>query len=255
MDVVDLREFYASRLGAVARRLVSHRIRTRWNDVEGATVMGLGYAPPYLDGWRDEAERVFAFMPARQGVVQWPADAPGLTALVDETDLPLANGSVDFALVVHGLEVTEYLPDMLREIWRVIAPQGRLLLIVPNRRGMWARFDSTPFGQGRPYSRAQLTDMLRDAQFSPSGWSQALFVPPFDRGFFMRSATAWERVGLWVSPGFSGVLMVEAVKQVYALTGAKRKRKLVPKLKPQISPVPAMQRTQRAVMPAKAGIP
>ncbi len=245
MDVVDLREFYASRLGLVARRLVAHRIRARWNEVKDATVLGLGFAPPYLDAWREEADRVIAFMPARQGVIHWPQDGSGLTALVDETDLPLRNGSVDLALIIHGLELSESLPDMLREVWRVLAPQGRLLLIVPNRRGMWARFDSTPFGHGRPFSRQQLTQMLRDAQFSPSGWSNTLFVPPFDRGFLVRSAAAWERVGLWISPAFSGLLMVEAVKQVYAMTGAKRARKLVPKLKPQIAPVPAMRRDKR----------
>lgn len=245
MDVVDLREFYASRLGHVARRLVAHRIRTRWNEMRDAKVMGLGYAPPYLDAWREQAERIIAFMPARQGVTHWPQGSPGLTALVDETDLPLANGSVDFALVVHGLELSDNLPEMLREVWRVLAPQGRLLLIVPNRRGMWARFDATPFGHGQPFSRQQLTRMLRDAQFSPSGWAHALFVPPFDRGFLVRSAPAWERVGLWVSPGFSGVLMVEAVKQVYATTRVKRARRLVPKLEPQISPVPAMRRERR----------
>jgi len=242
MDVVDLREFYASRLGQVARRLVSHRIRSRWNNVREATVLGLGFAPPYLDAWREEAERIIAFMPARQGVVHWPADSPNLAALVDETDLPLRNGGVDFALIIHGLELSDNLMDMLREVWRVLAPQGRLLLIVPNRRGMWARFDATPFGHGRPFSRPQLTQILRDAQFSPSGWSHALFMPPFDRGFLVRSAPAWERVGLRTSPGFSGVLMVEAIKQVYALSGTKRARRLVPKLKPQISPVPAMRR-------------
>ena len=34
----------------------------------------------------------------------------------------------------------------------------------------------------------------------------ALFVPPFQRGFLVRSAAAWERLGLWLSPGFSGVI-------------------------------------------------
>lgn len=242
MDVVDLREFYAGRLGHAARRLVAHRLRSRFKGVRGATVLGLGYALPYLDAWRDEAERIIALMPGRQGVVHWPSEGPVMTALVDDGDLPLGNGSVDVALVVHELEVCDHPPGMLRELWRVLAPEGRALFIVPNRRGMWARFDSTPFGHGRPFSRQQLTAMLRDQQFSPTGWASALFVPPFDRGFLVRSAPAWERIGLWLSPGFSGILMVEAVKQVYAVSTAARRRKLVPKLSPQISPVPALRR-------------
>jgi SAM-dependent methyltransferase len=178
-------------------------------------------------------------MPARQGVARWPHDGPGLAALVDDTDLPLADASIDLALVAHGLELTE--PHaMLRELWRVMAPQGRVIFIVPNRRGMWARFDSTPFGHGRPYSRQQLNRMLTDQLFSPVQWGNALFVPPFDWTFLVRSAPAWERVGLRLSPAFAGVLMVEAIKEVYAMSGAKRQRKLA-KLRPNIA-VPSLRR-------------
>lgn len=239
MDVVDLEEFYTGRLGMMARRLIAHRMGARLRGLDGAFILGLGYATPYLDAWRDTAERVLCFMPARQGVVHWPAGGPGAAALVDEADLPLPDGAVDFALVVHELELTENLHESLRELWRVLGPAGRVLFVVPNRRGMWARFDETPFGHGRPFSRQQLTQILREAMFTPSGWAHALFVPPIDRGFFMRSATAWERLGLRVSPVFSGVLMVEAVKQVYATNRPVRDRRLVPRFKPAPHPAPA----------------
>ncbi|QPC43915.1 methyltransferase domain-containing protein [Kaustia mangrovi] len=240
MDVVDLKEFYAGRLGATARRLIAHRIRARVRGLDGAVILGLGYAAPYLDAWREDAERILCFMPARQGVVHWPPGVAGKTALVDEAELPLPDGTVDFALVIHGLELTDYLHETLRELWRVLSPSGRVLFVVPNRRGMWARFDTTPFGHGRPFSRQQLTEILRDAMFTPSGWAHTLFVPPVKRGFFIRSATAFERVGLWASPAFSGVIMVEAVKQVYATSRPVRaRRRLVPKLKPAVPPAPA----------------
>ncbi len=241
MDVIDLKEFYASPLGQVARRLIAHRIMTRWKGLTGATVLGLGYALPYLEHWRARSDRLFAFMPARQGVMHWPAGGPSATALVDETELPLDDASVDLVLVAHGLELTDYLPDMLGELWRVLSPQGRVLFVVPNRRGMWARFDHTPFGHGRPFSRQQLTRILKDAQFSPSGWAHSLFMPPVNQRIVHRSATAMERAGLWVSPGFSGVIMVEVTKQVYAISQARRARQLVPDLKPQILPAPAFE--------------
>ena len=155
--------------------------------------------------------------------------------------MPLADGSVDLALVIHGLELTDHLPDMLRELWRVLSPQGRVLFVVPNRRGMWARFDTTPFGHGRPFSRQQLTQILRDAQFTPSSWAHALFAPPLNRAFVRRSAPALERAGLWVSPAFSGVIIVEAVKQVYAVSKSRRSRAVVTNLKPGVLPAPAMQ--------------
>lgn len=244
MDAIDLRGFYASPLGAVARRLIAHRIRSHWHSLGGRSIAGIGYVTPFLDGWRDEAAMVAGLMPARQGVVHWPVGGPCVTTLVDEAELPLPDASIDRVLVVHGLETSESLPEFLREVWRVLTSDGSVLLVVPNRRGMWARFDRTPFGHGRPFSRGQLTQYLRNAMLSPSGWSQALFVPPFDRGFLRRSATAWGRLGLWLWPAFSGVIIVEATKQVYAVSPGRRVRRWAGALQPALRPAGATPQQQ-----------
>ena len=150
IDVVDLRNFYAQRLGAVARHFVGRGIRQRWSDTRGLRVLGIGYATPYLGLFREEAERCLAFMPAAQGVVKWPTMRPALSSLVEELDLPLPDAAVDRVLLVHALEMSHDPTALLREIWRVLAPSGQLLAVVPNRRGLWARMDTTPFGHGRP---------------------------------------------------------------------------------------------------------
>jgi hypothetical protein len=119
----------------------------------------------------------------------------------------------------------------------VLASGGRLLTVVPNRRGVWARTDTTPFGHGRPYSRSQINQLLRETWFTPTGWSEALYVPPVDRGWFLRSAPAWERAGASVSAPLAGVHLVVATKQVYRAIPARRlKRKLVPALEPALAP-------------------
>src|SRR5258707_1383423 len=64
IDVVDLRSFYAQRLGVVARRFVGRGIRKRFADTRGMSVLGVGYPTPYLGLFREEAERCLAFMPA-----------------------------------------------------------------------------------------------------------------------------------------------------------------------------------------------
>ncbi len=239
MDVVDLRNFYSQHLGVVARRLVGDGIRVRWNDTRGLRVLGLGYPTPYLGLFRDEAERCLAMMPATQGVIRWPSARAGLAALVEEDELPLTDAAVDRMLLVHALEMSADPTELLREAWRVLAAGGRLLAVVPNRRGLWARMDTTPFGQGRPYSRSQITQLLRDAWFTPTGWDEALYVPPISRKWFLRSAAAWERTGATLSAPFAGVHIVEATKQVYRAIPARReKRKLVPALQPVLAPSP-----------------
>jgi SAM-dependent methyltransferase len=237
LDVVDLRNFYAQQLGTVARRFVSRGIRMRWPDTRAQRVAGIGYATPYLGLFREEAERCLAFMPAAQGVVKWPSARPTLTALVEELDLPLPDAAVDRVLLVHALEMSQDAEAMLREVWRVLAAGGRLLAVIPNRRGVWARTDTTPFGHGRPYSRSQITALLRETWFTPTGWSEALYVPPITRRWFLQSAAAWERTGATLSAPFAGVHIVEATKQVYRAIPARReKRRLVPALEPVLAP-------------------
>jgi SAM-dependent methyltransferase len=239
MDVVDLRNFYAQRLGTVARRFIGRGIRARWEDTTSLRVLGIGYATPYLGLFREEAERCLALMPAPQGVVRWPSSKPALAALVEEDDLPLTDAAVDRVLLVHALENSTDPVGLLREVWRVLAGGGRLLAVVPNRRGLWARMDTTPFGHGWPYSRSQITHLLRETWFTPTGWGEALYVPPIARSWFLRSAVAWERAGSTISAPFAGVHIVEATKQVYRAIPARReRRRLVPALQPVLAPSP-----------------
>jgi SAM-dependent methyltransferase len=215
-DVIDLRDFYATRLGHVARRMIRRRIREFWPDVKGKHVMALGYPTPYLRYYREEAKRLVALMPAEQGALSWSHTTPNIAVLTEETLLPLPDKSVDFALMVHALEFTSHPREMIREIWRVLADGGRLLIIVPNRTGLWAGKDKTPFAQGHSYSLTHLTQFLEENTFTPLRVEHALYIPPFQSRVFLSTATAWEKMGHQWFRNFSGVLLLEASKQVYA---------------------------------------
>jgi len=222
-DVVDLRDFYATRLGQVARRMIRRRIRILWPDLGGMRVLGLGYATPFLWTFAEEAERVFALMPAPQGVLPWPEEGPNCVALTEEAELPLQDYSIDRVLLVHSLEHSEQARPLLREAWRVLAGGGRLLAVVPNRRGIWARLERTPLGIGHPYTAGQLSRLLRDEHFTPERSAPALFIPPTVSRVILRSAAAWEKIGERWFTTFSGVVLVEATKEIYAKTSATRK--------------------------------
>ncbi len=235
-DIVDLRSFYASTLGRLAEHSITMALSSVWASVPNERLVGLGYTLPWLERFGADAERVLAFMPAAQGAVVWPATGPTSTALVFEEDLPLVDSSVDRMLLVHSLEHTENPRETLNEIWRVLSPAGHVVIVVPNRRGMWARFEHTPFGTGRPYSRGQLAELLREANFTPAAWADALHFPPSPRRFMMRFHSVLERGGRRFWPIFSGVLVVAAQKRLYqgvpAVQRASR-RVFVPALSPQ----------------------
>jgi SAM-dependent methyltransferase len=221
-DVNDLDDFYGSPLGEAVRRLIGRILRARWENCTGLSLLGYGYCGPYLERFRDEAYRTLALMPARQGVIAWPSPARSSSALVMGDMLPLPDACIDRALVAHGLETAESPGDLLEEICRVLAPDGRALLIVPSRRGVWARVDGTPFGQGQPFSKSQLRELIRDTLFSPVHWGEALYLPPFTSRFMIRSALPIERIGSALGLPFAGVHVVEAVKQVYRPVSVRR---------------------------------
>src|SRR5258706_409773 len=137
---------------------------------------------------------------------------------------------------------------LLREVWRVLAPSGRMMAVIPNRRGVWTRTDTTPFGHGRPYSRSQITQLLRQTWFTPTAWGEALFMPPVGGGWFLRSAMAWERIGAALSLPFAGVHIVEATKQVYRAIPAHRERtRLIPALPRETLATIALETARAAI--------
>ncbi|MSP51748.1 MAG: methyltransferase domain-containing protein [Alphaproteobacteria bacterium] len=223
LDIVDLHQFYADVVGQTARRLIRHRIRELWPSVAGQRVLGLGFATPYLRMFRAEAERVIALMPATQGVSVWPRDEKNVVGLCDEAELPLPTASLDRVIMVHTVELSEQLRPMLREVWRVLTSSGRLIAVVPNRLSIWARVERTPFGNGSPFSQRQLDRLLRETMFAPQTTRRALFLPPTRRRSLLAFAPSLEDVGERWLPGFGGVMITEAGKQIYALS-AKRAR-------------------------------
>jgi SAM-dependent methyltransferase len=252
-DVKHLHDFYHTRLGGVTARLITARIHEIWQNLNGLSVLGLGYAAPFIDplvgkpassshhkNTGAQCARVIALMPARQGVMAWPDLAAStrdhrsgnLSGLVDELQLPLPDASFDRIILAHILENTEQTRVLLREVWRVLTPGGRLIVITPNRQGMWAQFERTPFGTGRPHSRPQLSEMLAHNMLVPPQWRYALHMPPFDSPVNFKLMRALERPGHQWWRRLAGVLVMEAEKQIYAVTpsgaGAKKVRRRVP---------------------------
>jgi SAM-dependent methyltransferase len=240
-DVVDLREFYHNPLGHVAQRLLRQRIRGIWPTIRNETLLTVGFGTPFLRPMLDEAKAVLAMMPAPQGVAYWPREGPNISCLVDTSNLPLPDSSVDRVILIHALDGAADPQSMLNEVWRVIKSNGRLLVIVPNRRGIWTHSDRTPFGTGQPYSASQIRGSLRNHGFLIDRDWPALYVPPTTSRLVLSLADVMEKYGEKLFPSFGGVLLVEASKQLYAPIEAKNRsvpRRLVLPSLPPLPPLP-----------------
>jgi SAM-dependent methyltransferase len=230
-DSQGLAAFYDSPIGQVTRRLIHRRLKIAWSDLRGTRVLGLGFAVPYLRAFGLEAERVVALLPEALGPLRWPGNR-SLCALSEEDALPFPDSLFDRVLLIHGLETAEGVRPLMRQVWRVLAPAGRLLVVAPNRTSLWAQVDNSPFAHGRPFSRSQLDRLLRDTMFVPERWDNALLLPPIKSRRLVRSGTAWERTGQMFWPRLAGVHVVDATKSLYAIAPVKKVRKLKPVLAP-----------------------
>jgi SAM-dependent methyltransferase len=242
-DVLELRQFYASDLGRAARAMVGRKVVEAWGDAHGLDVLALGYATPFVATLTPAARRVVGAMPAQQGVEIWPGGtARNLTSLVGEDALPFPNALFDRILLVHAIEESPDPIALLREVWRVLAPSGRLVVAVAARNGLWANSEKTPFGHGRPYTRGQLAELLREAELEPSGWTRALYAPPV--AWLAGWAEGFEQAGSRLWPGFAGLVLMEAVKQSFAVK-PKGVRVRARAVKPVLAPAPGAQPASR----------
>ncbi|MEE4346329.1 MAG: methyltransferase domain-containing protein [Paracoccaceae bacterium] len=228
LDVLDLRQFYyRTRLGRVAQSAIREALLGLWPVAPRETVVGFGFAVPLLRPYLADARRTVGLMPAPQGVMHWPAGMANISVLCDEKSWPLETGSADRLVLLHGLETSETPAALLEECWRVLAPGGRAMFIVPNRAGLWARRDGTPFGYGRPYSLGQLEAQLGDHGFTSERHTAALFTPPSEKRFWLRSTGLIERTGHNLSAVVAGgVFLVEVSKQVFEPPKAEKSRSL-----------------------------
>ncbi|MBN9534787.1 MAG: methyltransferase domain-containing protein [Alphaproteobacteria bacterium] len=216
-DAPKLADFYEGPMGRVVRRTILRRLQPLRPARPVTNALGFGFAVPYLGTLQGEAQRVAAFMPMQQGIVAWPAGRP-LTVVGEEFALPFPDEMFDFVLMIHGLEAAEAVRPMMRQVWRVMAPEGRLVIVAPNRNSLWSQFERSPFGWGHPYSRTQLDALLHESMFTPDRWDSALYFPPLRARRYVGTGQGWEKAGRTLWPRFAGVHLVAATKSLFAAT-------------------------------------
>lgn len=219
-DSVSIERFYASPLGAAAGRLVSGRIVDLWPNLKSLSLLGLGHPFPALEPFASEAKRTVASLSEDAGKIRWDAARRGNAVVISpEARLPFADGLFDRAILLHSLEEAESPRALCRELWRVMAPEGRIVIAAANRRGLWARAERTPFGHGRPWTLRQLSTLLGDSLFQVTASTHALYMPPVNLSLITGGAEGWERAGRTVMPALGGIVLVEAVKRLYIEPG------------------------------------
>jgi SAM-dependent methyltransferase len=215
-DIAEIRQFYQSPLGQMTASQLKADLESfivSSPSSEGITI-GVGYALPYLDTTKPH----FAVMPAAQGVTRWPDNSPNRTLVTEDHILPFAESSISQIILIHAIENADYMRELMTESWRVLAPNGRLILVVPNRRGLWTRVDKTPFGHGRSFTMKQMRNLLSSTDFVVENHKRSLYFLPSPSSILRWLAPFFEYMGRILLPKCGGVLIVEASKRLYSVT-------------------------------------
>lgn len=227
-DILEFKNFYHGHLGRQVYYSLSKALN-EWQITSKKGILGYGFATPYLNN------HAISFMPAAQGIMLWPCDT-NRNALVYENALPLKDQSVDTILVIHGFEFCHFPDAFLEECWRVLKGDGRLIMAVTNRRGLWAHKDSTPLGMGQPYTMTQLTKHLKQKKFDVNRRKRLLYKLPFKGVLAKLVGIFFEMTGPRFMSKFSGLIMIEAVKEVYHPRQVGLTEKVKPRLQGRLRP-------------------
>lgn len=247
-EAIRLRSWYTTPQGQIAALLVGEAMARWLREKQVSHTLCLGFGQPYMEGATEWSKVLVGASPAEMGVAPWPSRGDNRIALVRPDALPFPDEGFDRVIMAHLLEGCVSPQAVLRETWRVLKPGGSLLVVAPNRGGLWARRDSTPFGWGRPFSPRQLHDLIQEALFIPRQSCFALFFPPFFVHRWLGAAGTWEKAGMrWFAP-LGGVILCEAEKVVCAITPLAYKPAVLSRRYPLRLPVvsnPTPQRQNR----------
>ena len=193
-------------------RYVRHWVETRHEqlvaDIFGFNAVQVGL--PQLDLLR--ANRMpFRFYCAEEGVVQVRASP---------LELPFASASIDLVVLPHVLEFSENPHQVLREVERVLMPEGSVLVTGFNPFSLWGgkrRLARQPAGapwRGRYISVPRLKDWCKLLNLETRMGCFGCYAPPLSQEKWLNRWHFMEPAGDRWWPFAGGVYMLQAVKRV-----------------------------------------
>ncbi|MBE1236187.1 methyltransferase domain-containing protein [Phaeovibrio sulfidiphilus] len=196
----------------MAGALITEVLQDFWGEARSCRVASVGLPLPVCGLTFGSACGELNLCPREMGLPSGMGGGPSRCASVEVDALPLPDRSIDRLVLFHVLEYADSPRDVLRECWRVLCDSGSLVVIVPNRLGLWATLSDSPYARGRPLTSTELERLVRASLFEPRRTRHFLYCPP--RGVPASCAPWVERIGLQFGGRFGGLMAVECHKEM-----------------------------------------
>ena len=148
---------------------------------------------------------------------------PGASLAADPLQIPLASQSVDLVVLPHVLEGHPNPHDVLREVERVLMPEGQVVISGFNTASLWrVRQLFAPRHNGAPWDAKfigllRLREWLRVLGFELNGGKFGCYAPPFRDQTWLERFAFMEKAGARWWPVTGGIYVVRAVKRVHGM--------------------------------------
>jgi SAM-dependent methyltransferase len=222
MDITEIIKFYQSRTGQIVKdELTTHISQALSQNVTSHLFIGAPFALI-----KNDAPGNIYFMDRNIGATIFPSKNHNKVALIDLEQIPLDDQSISQITIVHCLEYASSPLKFMRELWRILAPEGTLRIITPNRRSIWSHLDISPFGHGNPYSMSQLSTLAKESQFDIIKKDRSLFTPPYQAWVPQLITQSQSYLIKNFTPKLSGVIVMDLRKRVYCSALPKDRKRL-----------------------------
>ncbi|KDP88835.1 SAM-dependent methyltransferase [Cupriavidus sp. SK-3] len=190
-------------------------------DIFGYHAVQLGL--PHIDTLRENRMPFSALALAPGSGPHGPraqADARQLLCRFDE--LPFETQSIDLITLPHILEFSEDPHEVLREVSRVLMPEGRVVVTCFNPMSLWGarqglkRLGADPFlpNDSQSIGFVRIKDWLKLLGFDIIRGRFGCYCPPYHTERWLQRTAFMEKAGDRWWPIFGSVYMISAVKRV-----------------------------------------
>lgn len=132
--------------------------------------------------------------------------------------LPIQSESMDIVLLMHVLETTKHPGTVLQEAYRVLRPNGLLIVLGWNPFGVWRLFQQRIPHHNRYYAASKIKRYLRKARFEVTSHDTICFRPPVQNEALAEKYQWLETVGQLLMPYAGAVYLLTATKNMSGVT-------------------------------------
>ncbi len=215
LHFLNYQNFYNSSIGNLLSQHLEFKLKKYCYLYNNQNIGCFGYSIPYLNFLKNYNIILSCCYSKKMGI---PNENISNTnkILIDEDKIPFQDSFFDHMFLIHYLENTYNTKLSLREIWRTLAPEGKLYLIIPNKKSSWYLSDKSPFSSGNGFSKKQISNLLNDSFFEIDTIERLVYFPNKDLFFIKKHKDLIDKFGSLFFKYFNGVYLCIVKKKIYA---------------------------------------